>query len=167
MEYQVVFESENILFVKLNEKLINDYLNMINNPEVASMISHEIHTYTYEDELKWLKLKLQENAICFSMIEKQTGDFIGNIEIMKINNNIGELGITITPKKQNKHYGTEAIKALLKYAFDNLNLDGMELEVFRTNLRAIHCYENVGFKIDGKGKTDEDIHMIIYRKYTK
>ena len=164
MEYQYVFESKNILFVKLNEKLINDYLDMINNPEVASMISHEIHTYTYEDELDWLKLKLQENAICFSMIEKQTGDFIGNIEIMKINNNIGELGITITPKKQNKHYGTESINALLRYAFKNLNLDGMELDVFRTNLKAIHCYENVGFKISGKGKTDDDIHMLIYKQ---
>lgn len=142
MDYQIVFESENILFVKLNEKLINDYLDMINNPEVASMISHEIHTYTYEDELDWLKLKLQENAICFSMIEKQTEDFIGNIEIMKINNNIGELGITITPKKQNKHYGTESIKALLQYAFKKFNLDGMELDVFKTNLKAIHCYKN-------------------------
>ena len=164
MEYQVVFESENILFVKLNEKLINDYLVMINDSEVASKISHKVHTYTYEEELDWLNLKLQENAMCFSMIEKQTGDFIGNIEIMKIDNNIGKLGITITPKKQNMHYGTESIKALLKYAFGKLNLDGMGLDVFRNNLRAIHCYEKVGFIVDGKGKTNEDIHMVIYKK---
>ena len=164
MEYQVVFESKNILFVKLSEKLINDYLIMVNDLEVASKISHKVHTYTYEEELDWLNLKLQENALCFSMIEKQTGDFIGNIEIMKIDNNIGELGITITPKKQNMHYGTESIKALLKYAFDKLNLDGMELDVLKTNLKAIHCYEKVGFIVDGKGKTNEDVHMIIHRK---
>lgn len=65
---------------------------------------------------------------------------------------------------QNKHYGTESIKALLKYAFAKLKLDGMELNVFRTNSRAIHCYEKVGFIIDGKGKTDEDIRMIIHNK---
>ena len=94
MEYQVVFESKNILFVKLNEKLINDYLVMINDSKVSSKISHKTHTYTYEEELDWLKLKLQEKALCYSMLEKQTGDFIGNIEIMKINNNIGEPGIT-------------------------------------------------------------------------
>ncbi len=164
MEYQVVFESENILFVKLNEKLIDDYLVMVNDPEVASKISHKVHTYTYEEELDWLNLKLQEKALCYSMIEKQTGDFIGNIEIMKIDNNIGELGITITPKKQNLYYGTESIKALLKYAFDKLHLNGMKLDVFRTNLRAIHCYEKVGFIVDGKGKTNEDIHMVIYKK---
>ena len=160
MNYQTVFESENILYVKLNEKLINDYLVMINDPDVANKISHKLRTYTYEDELNWVKLKLQKKAICFSMIEKRTGDFIGNIEIMEINNNIGELGITITPKKQNQHYGTESIKAILKYAYEKLNLDGMELNVYSTNLKAIHCYEKIGFIIEGQGKTDEDIHMI-------
>ena len=99
MEYQIVFESENIIYVKLNEKLINDYLVMINDPDVARKISHNIRTYTYKDELNWLKLKLQEKAMCFSMLEKSTGDFIGNIEILRINNNIGELGISITPRK--------------------------------------------------------------------
>lgn len=160
MNYQIVFESENILFVKLNEKLINDYLIMINDPDVANKISYKVRTYTYEDELNWVKFKLQENDICFSMIEKSTGDFIGNIEITKIKNNIGELGISITPKKQNQHYGTEAIKALLKFAYEKLDLDGMELNVYSTNLRAIHCYEKTGFIKDGRGKTDEDIHMI-------
>lgn len=164
MEYQIVFESKNILYVKLNEGLINDYLVMINDPEVANKISHKIRTYTYEDELNWLKSKLQEKAICFSMIEKHSGNFIGNIEIMKINNNIGELGITITPKKQNKHYGTESIKAMLNYAYEELNLDGVELNVYSTNPKAIHCYEKIGFIADGKGKIDEDIHMIIYKK---
>lgn len=160
MEYEIVFESENIIYVKLNEKLINDYLIMVNDPEVANKISHKVRTYTYEDELEWLKLKLQEKAMCFSMIEKQTGEFIGNIEIMKINNNIGELGIAITPKKQSKHYGTESIKALLNYAYEKLDLDGMDLNVYSTNSRAIHCYEKIGFVIDGQGKTADDLHMI-------
>ena len=161
MDYEVVFESENIQFVKLNEKLINDYLIMVNDPNVANKISHNIRTYTYEDELNWLRSKIEKEALIFSMLEKSTGDFIGNIEIMRINNNIGELGISITPEKQNKHYGTESIKSLLKFAFDKLGLDGMELNVYSTNPKAIHCYEKVGFIIDGPGKKDGDIHMKI------
>lgn len=47
------------------------------------------------------------------MIEKKTNEFIGNIEIMEINNNIGEIGIAITRKKQDKHLGQEAIKRLI------------------------------------------------------
>ena len=136
---------------------------MVNDPNVANKISHKIRVYTYEQELNWLKSKLEENALCFSMLKKISGEYIGNIEIMEIKNNIGELGISITASKQDKHYGTESIKALLKYAYEELNLDGMELNVYATNLKAIHCYEKVGFIRDGIGKTKEDIHMKIFR----
>lgn len=159
--YEIVFESENIYYVKLDEKLISDYLVMVNDPNVARKISHKIRTYSYEQELNWLNSKLEENALCFSMLEKTTGEYIGNIEIMEIKNNIGELGISITASKQDKHYGTESIQALLKYAYEELKLDGMELNVYATNPKAIHCYEKVGFIKDGIGKTKDDIHMRI------
>lgn len=95
------------------------------------------------------------------MIEKETNDFIGNIEILEINNNIGEIGIAITPNKQNKHYGQESIKRLIDYSFKELKLDGLELNVYDFNQRGIKCYEKVGFVKEGIGKTEEDIHMII------
>ena len=98
------------------------------------------------------------------MIEKSTDDYIGNIEIMHINDKgIGEIGICITAKKQNQHYGTEAMKAIIKYGIEKIGLSGLELNVYKTNPRAIRCYEKVGFVQDGIGKTQEDIHMI-YKK---
>lgn len=159
MNYEIVFESEHIYFIKVNESLINDYLNMINDIEVQKLISDNRKQYTYKDEEEWVKNKLQNNNIVFSMIEKETNEFIGNIELMDVNNNSGELGISITPLKQNKHYGTEAIKSLINYAFNELDLNKIELEVFKTNLRAIHCYENVGFVINENGKTEKDYYM--------
>ena len=113
MEYEIVFESERINFVKLSPKLVHDYLDMVNDIEVQKFISHKRKTYSLDGELGWIKSKLEENAIIFSMIEKKTNEFIGNIEIMKINNNIGEIGIAITSKKQDKHFGQEAIKRLI------------------------------------------------------
>ena len=92
------------------------------------------------------------------MIEKETNDFIGNIEIMDIENNAGELGIIITAKKQDKHYEQEAINA-----FNTIHLKDIYLNVFNFNERAIACYEKVGFVKVGTGKTIEDIHMI-YKK---
>lgn len=95
------------------------------------------------------------------MIEKTTNEYIGNVEIISTKDNIGEILIFIIPDKQNKHFGTEAINTLLKYAYEILKLDGMQLYVYANNSRAIHCYENIGFKIDGVGKTGKDIHMKI------
>ena len=95
------------------------------------------------------------------MIEKETNKFIGNIEIMEIKNNIGKMGIAITPKQQDKHFGQEAIKRFIEYTFNDLGLDGLELNVYNFNPRGIKCYEKVGFINDGPGKTEEDIHMTI------
>ena len=161
MDYEIIFESDRIYFVRLTEKLVNDYLNMVNDIEVQKYISYNRKTYELDDELKWIKSKLEEKAIIFSMIEKETNKFIGNIEIMKIKNNIGEMGIAITPKQQDKHFGQEAIKRFIEYTFNDLGLDGLELNVYNFNPRGIKCYEKVGFINDGPGKTEEDIHMTI------
>ena len=97
------------------------------------------------------------------MIEKETNEYIGNVEIMNIMENVGEIGIAITPLKQNKHYGQEAMQSIINYALNIMNLENVDLNVYKTNSRAINCYEKVGFIRDGAGKTEEDIHMI-YKK---
>lgn len=104
-KHEIIFESKNILYVKINENLINDYLIMVNDLEVQKGISRKAKIYTYEQELEWVKEKLNEDKAIFSMIEKETNEYIGNVEIMKIRENVGEIGIAITPLKQNKHYG--------------------------------------------------------------
>ena len=164
MNYEVIFASDRIHFVKLSEDLVNDYLNMVNDTEVQKYISRNRKTYELDGEMEWIKSKLKENSIIFSMIEKETNKFIGNIEIMRINNNIGEMGIAITPNQQNKHFGQEAIKRFIEYSFEDLGLDGLELNVFNFNPRGIRCYEKVGFIKDGHGKTDDEIHMIISKR---
>lgn len=163
-KYEKIFESERIYYTKITKDLIEDYLKMINDIEVANKISHNPKTFTYEDELKWVESNLRENTIIFSMIEKNTEEYIGNVEIMHINDRrIGEVGICITASKQNQHYGTEAMEAIIKYGIEKIGLSGLELNVYKTNPRAIRCYEKVGFAQDGIGKTKEDIHMI-YKK---
>ena len=49
-KYEKVFESERIYYTKITKELIDDYLNMINDKEVANKISHNPKTFTYEDE---------------------------------------------------------------------------------------------------------------------
>ena len=95
------------------------------------------------------------------MFFKTTNEYIGFIEIRILNDNIGDIAISVTPNKQNKHYGTEALKSIIKYGYEKIGLKGIDLNVYKTNLKAIHCYEKVGFVIDGEGYTEEDIHRTI------
>jgi RimJ/RimL family protein N-acetyltransferase len=46
-------------------------------------------------------------------------------------------------------YGTQAIKLIIKFAFEVLNLHRVELEVFSFNIRAQKAYSKVGFIKEG------------------
>ena len=64
----IIFESNNIYFVKVSLDLIDDYLKMVNNHEVSKFISLKSRSFTYEDEIKWVENKLNNNNVVFSMI---------------------------------------------------------------------------------------------------
>lgn len=49
-----------------------------------------------------------------------------------------------------KGYGSDALRLILYYAFNELNLFRVTLNVFEYNPRAIHVYEKVGFVHEGR-----------------
>ena len=153
-----IFESDNISFVEVSECLVNDYLTMVNDYEnVNRFIGGKHKSYTAEQERKWVQEKLEEKAFVFSMLEKKSGEFIGNIELMDVNNSVGELGIAITASKQNAGYGTEAVSSITEYGFRQLGLKRVFLRTNPQNSRAIHVYQKCGFK--EFDRTDEHIYM--------
>ena len=157
-----VFESDRIIFVNVTEELLNDYLEMINDIEnVARFIGRRTKPYTVEEEKDFIQSKVEEEASMYSMIERNSGDFIGNIEFMEIRDGIAELGIAITASKQNLGYGVEAIHRMLEYGFHTLGLDRVFLKVYPDNKRAIHVYEKCGFL--KYNCTEEDVFMEILK----
>ena len=144
---EIIFESERINFVQVDESLVNDYLILMNDFEnVGRFIGNHHNPFTCENEYKWIKEKLEDNSPVFSMIEKRTNKFIGNIELMNLVNDTAELGIAITASMQEKGYGTEAIMSLIKYGKDILKLNHIILRTNINNLRAQHVYIKCGFK---------------------
>ena len=153
-----VFTSENIRFVRVSEKLLPDYLAMVNDWErVGKLIGSRRDPISEEKERRWVQKKLAEGAALFSMLEKDTGAFIGNIELMDIADGAGELGIAITAAMQDKGYGTEAVSAMVRYGMDTLDLHRVFLKVFPDNARAIRVYEKCGFR--EYDRTEDDVFM--------
>jgi len=170
--YKILMQSKNIYYVEINKGLIYDYLEMVNDESVQRGISTKRKVYSYEDEMNWITKKIDENKIIFSMIEKKSENFIGNFEFMNIEGDTAEIGICITPKYQNMHYGTETIKTMIEYGFNNLGLKEINLSVFSNNIRAINCYKKIGFieyEVDKNAyvvgnETIDDIYMRIKRE---
>ena len=144
---KTLFESERIRFVRVSKRLAEDYLAMMNDAEhVGRFIRRRDAAFTMKDELRWVRKKQREKAPLFSMLEKDSGAFIGNIELMHIHDGEGELGIAITAKKQELGYGTEGIEAVLHYGMYVLGLNRIFLKVYPDNARAIRVYEKCGFR---------------------
>ncbi|HZY42315.1 MAG TPA: GNAT family protein [Anaerolineae bacterium] len=63
-------------------------------------------------------------------------------------------------------YGTDAMRLLLRYAFSELNLHRVSLDVFDYNPRAIRSYEKAGFAVEGRQrqtlKRDGQYHDFVF-----
>jgi RimJ/RimL family protein N-acetyltransferase len=71
-----------------------------------------------------------------------------------------------------KGYGTDALRVLLQYAFDELNLYRVSLSVLEGNERAMRSYEKCGFRYEGRerqtwaydGRRWDEIYMGLVRE---
>lgn len=54
------------------------------------------------------------------------------------------------PDYWSKGYGTDAMEIILRYAFQELNLQRVSLDVFEYNPRALRSYQKAGFQIEGR-----------------
>ena len=150
-----IFESENIVYVRPSFDLVPQYLEMVNDIEnVARFIGERREPYSEQDEIDYIKDKMDNNATMFSMLEKETHEFIGNIEFFNRSIDSAEWGIVITAAMQNKGYGKEALKRSIEYGFNELGLTRIILVVYADNPRAIHVYEQCGFKEYDRNEVD-------------
>jgi RimJ/RimL family protein N-acetyltransferase len=89
----------------------------------------------------------------FVIADPATEAYIGQVNLDSIDwkNRVGKIGIVIGSSDNfGRGYGTEAMRLLIDFAFLDMNLNRLELEVYDFNERAIQCYLNCGFVQEGR-----------------
>ncbi|WP_352420804.1 GNAT family protein [Proteiniborus sp.] len=131
---------------------------------------------TLERERKWFESQIEmEDTYNFSIEDIKTGLYIGGCGINKIDwkNRVATVGIYIGDGDfRGKGYGTEAMSLLIKFIFDQMNINRIQLFVFSFNERAIKSYKKNGFTVEGRlkqsifrnGKYHDEIIMSILRE---
>jgi len=105
---------------------------------------------------EWLEKDLEKDATngLFFAIHTIDGDsLIGFIGLFDLYQRHGDTLVAIAlgeRKFWGKGYGTDAMRVMLRYAFNELNLRRVGLIVFEYNPRAIRSYEKVGFIPEGR-----------------
>lgn len=95
---------------------------------------------------------LRGGAIIFYLRTVAEDRFIGFVALHDIewNNQVCTLSVGIgDPDFRGKGFGSDALRLVLNYAFNELNLYRVGLDVIGDNARAIHAYEKAGFKREG------------------
>jgi RimJ/RimL family protein N-acetyltransferase len=124
-----------------------------NDPELRRFLVMRYPLSMAEEERWWASRLQQEQTGDHALaIEAEDGTHIGNIGLHNIEfeNGRAMLGIAIGEKAYwGQGYGTDAIQAMLNWAFGYLNLHRVYLTVYAYNERAIRCYERCGFRHEG------------------
>lgn len=118
----------------------------------ARLMSVEKHKQWLEEDL----LREQRNdSIFFKILTVQGDKPLGLIGLDDIRWVHGDAWVGIGVGERDywgKGYGTDAMRVILRYAFDILNLHRISLTVFEYNPRAIRAYEKAGFKVEGRAR---------------
>ena len=140
------------------------FTEWLNDFETTDYTGRSFMLYTLEAEKKYLEENTDAEAT-FSIIDMKKDKMIGVVGIENINHikRKGTLGVFIGDKAYRENgYGTEAIRLVLDFGFNYLNLNNIKLDVLEFNKRAIACYKKCGFKEYGRRRQSEFLNGKYY-----
>lgn len=172
MKYFKKIVGERIYLSPMNIEDIETYVKWLNDFKTTDGVGHSKHMVNLESEKEWIEEALKSEKYNFAIVSLENDELLGSCGIDNINSTdrTATLGIFIGEEEnRNKGYGAEALKLLLDYGFNYLNMHNIMLQVKSFNERAIACYKKVGFKEAGRrresyflnGKYYDDITMDI------
>lgn len=106
---------------------------------------------SFDDQLKWYEQYLKDETKAVFVIEFK-GKHVGNVSLFNIDSSHRRAMLTIfigEKDLRSKGIGVAAIRLMLRYAFTELSLERVSLEVLGDNTQAMKCYEKVGFQREG------------------
>ena len=147
-----MIRGEKVRLRALEEEDLEDCWRWINKREVVRnlMLRYPMSRLA-ERAFVERAIKPQPNDKVFA-IDTLEGLYIGNCGLHGISweDRRATFGIMIGERAQwGKGYGTDATRALVRFGFNEMNLNRIGLQVFADNERAIRCYESVGFVREG------------------
>jgi RimJ/RimL family protein N-acetyltransferase len=93
----------------------------------------------------------QLDRLDLAVVDRATGHCVGEVVLNDWNeaNRSCNFRTLLGPGGRDRGLGTEALRLVVGYGFEQLGLHRIELEVYAFNPRARHVYEKVGFVAEG------------------
>ncbi len=149
-----MFNGKLVRLAPLTREDVDVFAPWFSDPEfIRFMFPHVLRPMSYEDEVEWYEnMRKDKDRYIFGIRTREDDKIIGNCGLFDFNwsSRHAEFGIGIGDKAYwGRGYGSDATRILMRYAFDELNLNRVELSVYDFNVRARSAYEKVGFVHEG------------------
>ncbi len=152
--YAAILETPRLILKGLSPATFTYIFEHFDKEKIKEILGHQ----TEEDFLT--EEKKQQNGyasynrtfILFLLTEKESEKVIGRCGIhnWNVEHRRAEIGYQMTDEVyKNKGYMTEAVKAIIAYGFDKLNLNRLEALVGSTNVPSLRLMEKFSFVQEG------------------
>ena len=172
-----MFRGEKTQLAAVQREYLPKYVEWLNDWEIAQFLKPGVPMpFNLEDETDWFENRRKsKDSFLFAILTRDDGKLIGNCGLHNVNfkNRKAVIGIFIGDKNYwNKGYGTDTTRTLIRFGFEELGLNLVELKVYAFNPRAMRCYEKAGFRRVGthrqglyrNGKFHDEFLMSILRE---
>lgn len=137
---------------KLEKKDAELMLEWMRDIEISKNFQFDTKSMDFDKVETFIeKSKIESENIHLAIVESDD-EYLGTISLKNIDykNNNAEYAISLRKKAIGKNVAFLATKLILEYAFDELKLEKVYLNVYSKNMRAIKFYEKFGFIYEGE-----------------
>jgi RimJ/RimL family protein N-acetyltransferase len=132
---------------------------MLLDPEATRLTGSQalgaVPAWSDEDEAKflaWYRTRNQQpDRLDLAVVDKASGQCVGEVVLNDWSdaNRSCSFRTVIGPKGRDRGLGTESVRMIIGYGFEQLGLHRIELQVYAFNPRARRVYDKVGFVPEG------------------
>ncbi len=148
-EHQTL-QTERLILRKLQLEDAPEMFNYASNPEVARFTSFEPHDSLETTRATIAKFFLPNSLYHWGIVEKTSGQLIGEIFLNPINEKTVELGWILNQDHWGKGIMPETAECLLALSFDKLEVKVIQAKHFTENAKSGRVMEKLGMKHLGK-----------------
>lgn len=152
--------------MEIRELVLEDTYRMLEwmkNKDITQYFRFDASNACVESVTSFIIEAKDSQTSCHRAVVDSQNRYMGTVSLKNIDfeNNSAEYAISLHMDAQGKGYAKFATDNILAYAFDELKLNRIYLNVLSENKRAIRFYEKYGFIYEGESID----HIVINGKY--
>lgn len=142
-------------------------MNLINDPEVENSVVGYSWPVSLSQQKKWIAGLSDDKNIRYAIDAGKGIVGVASVSSLDLKNRTGNMNIKLVREARGNGYAIHAVKLLIKYCFEELNLNCLSANVIERNADSKKLWEKLGFELEGVlrqrvYKNDEYHNLLAY-----